>query len=210
MIWDVRKYTDYRVNPPVDETESKVKSLLYLHVDPAGKAGEWFRFPIFGNRIVTDIWGQDVFEDPEFHHIRFRYEVNAAQVEIRPNTFASKWEDWEEMVIRETLVPIKGPGINVLATEVKKLLKPQMEPPGPRGRRDVAGAARTAPPSGLPAARPAVQHRLHSGYGAVRGQAGHPLQPRQTVHGAYPCDLHQGRGQDKGGADGHAGVTPPR
>jgi hypothetical protein len=126
MIWDVRKYTDYRVNPPVDETESRVKSLLYLHVDPAGKAGEGFRFPIFGNRIVTDIWGQDMFEDPDFHHIRFRYEVNAAQVEIRPNTFASKWEDWEEMVIRETLVPIKGPGINVVSTEVRKLLKEKM------------------------------------------------------------------------------------
>jgi hypothetical protein len=67
-----------------------------------------------------------VFEDPEFHHIRYRYEVNAAQIEIRPNTFASKWEDWEEMVIRETLVPIKGPGINVVSTEVKKLLKEKM------------------------------------------------------------------------------------
>jgi hypothetical protein len=30
MIWDVRKYTNYRVNPPVDETESKVKSLPLL------------------------------------------------------------------------------------------------------------------------------------------------------------------------------------
>jgi hypothetical protein len=126
MIWDVRKYTDYRVNPPADEAESRVKSLLYLHVDPAGKAGEGFRFPIFGNRIVTDIWGQDVFEDPDFHHVRYRLEVNAAQIEIRPNTFASKWEDWEEMVIRETLVPIKGPGINVVSTEVKKLLKEKM------------------------------------------------------------------------------------
>jgi hypothetical protein len=126
MIWDVRKYTDYRVNPPTDEAESRVKSLLYLHVDPAGKAGEGFRFPIFGNRIVTDIWGQDVFEDPDFHHVRYRLEVNAAQIEIRPNTFASKWEDWEEMVIRETLVPIKGPGINVVSTEVKKLLKEKM------------------------------------------------------------------------------------
>jgi hypothetical protein len=119
----VRKYTEYRINPPADETESRVKSLLYLHVDPTGGTAENFRFPIYGQRIVTDIWGQDIFEDPEFEHIRFRYEINAAQIEIRPNTFASKWEDWEELVMRETLVPIRGPGITVITTEVKKLLK---------------------------------------------------------------------------------------
>ena len=76
MIWDVRKYTEYRINPPADETESRVKSLLYLHVDPTGGTAENFRFPIYRQRIVTDIWGQDIFEDPEFEHIRFRYEIN--------------------------------------------------------------------------------------------------------------------------------------
>jgi hypothetical protein len=122
----VRKYTEYRINPPADETESRVKSLLHLHVDPTGGTAENFRFPIYGQRIVTDIWGQDIFEDPEFEHIRFRYEINAAQIEIRPNTFASKWEDWEELVMRETLVPIRGPGITVITTEVKKLLKDKL------------------------------------------------------------------------------------
>jgi hypothetical protein len=126
MIWDMRKYTKYRINSPANEEESKTKSLLYLHVDPTGKAAEGFRFPIFGQRIVADIWGRDIFEDPDFEHIRFRYEVNAAQIEIRPNALASKWEDWEELVIRETLVPIKDLGITVVTTEVKKLLRDKM------------------------------------------------------------------------------------
>jgi|688.fasta_scaffold98669_1 hypothetical protein len=133
MIWDIRKYTDYRINPPAADKGGPVKSLLFVQVDPAGRAGEGFRFPIYGGHIVTDIWGQDVFEDPDLHPFRFRYEINSARIDIRPNTLSSKWEDWEEMVMRQSLVPFHGSGHDDATAEVKKIIRAKVTANGEFG-----------------------------------------------------------------------------
>jgi hypothetical protein len=99
-----------------------VRARLYLQVDPQGRAGDGFRFPLFGGCIEVDIWGQDVFEDSSFHPYRFRFEMDPSQIDIRPNCLTSKWEDWEELLARGTLVAYLGAGTNDMSTEVRRLL----------------------------------------------------------------------------------------
>ena len=103
-IWEVRKHTMFRVNPPAERGDGPVKTLLFVQVDPAGHAGEGFRFPLYGGHIIVDIWGRDVFEDEHLQRHRFRYEVDPAMIEIRANSLSSRWEDWDEMLHRGTLV----------------------------------------------------------------------------------------------------------
>ena len=106
MIWDIRKYTDYRINPPAVDEGGPVKSLLFVQVDPAGRAAEGFRF---------------------------RYEINSARIDIRPNTLSSKWEDWEEMVMRQSLVPFHGSGHDDATAEVKKIIRAKVTANGEFG-----------------------------------------------------------------------------
>jgi hypothetical protein len=93
-----------------------------VQVDPTGHAGEGFRVPLFGGNLETDVWGQDIFEDESFHRFRFRYEIDPSRIDIRPNSFAAKWEDWEELLARGNLVAYDGSTTNDVTSEVRKLL----------------------------------------------------------------------------------------
>ena len=90
---------------------------------PHGPTGEGFRFPLFGGHITIDLWGQDIFEDPHLHGFRFRYEMDPARIDIRSNSLISRWEDWEELIARGTLVAFEGSSSVDSSHDVRKILQ---------------------------------------------------------------------------------------
>ena len=122
LQWDVRKHTDYRQNPPVGDGSEPAAAHLYVQVEASGQAAGGFRFPVSGGTLETDIYGQDLFEDEDFHQFRFRYEIDTARIDIRPNSLTSKWEDWEELLARGVLVAYKGDDQDDVTVDVRKIL----------------------------------------------------------------------------------------
>jgi hypothetical protein len=106
----------------VEDGTGPLHARLYVQVDPTGHAGDGFRIPLYGGNLEVDIWGQDIFEDPDFHAYRFRYEIDPARIDIRPNALTSKWEDWEELLARGNLIAFEGANNDDVTTDVRKLL----------------------------------------------------------------------------------------
>jgi len=123
----VQPHTEYRQLPENTDTDGPVRTTLYVQVDPAGHAGEGFRFPLHGGNISVDIWGQDIFEDTSMHRFRFRYELQAHDIDIRSNAFNSKWENWEELLARGTLTAFSGKNTTDVTSDVRKFFLQKLE-----------------------------------------------------------------------------------
>jgi hypothetical protein len=120
--WDVKRHTEYRLNPGVGEPGDAVRSRFFVQVDASGRTNEGFRIPVFGGIVVMDIWASDLFGDDDLRQYRFALEAEAAQIEIRPNTTSSKWEDVEDMLARGLLIAHKGAGSEDFSQEARRTL----------------------------------------------------------------------------------------
>ena len=91
--WDIRKFTDYRIFVAGDSSSShSLRAHLLLQITNDGEASESFRVTTEGHPLVADIWGKDVTKTASFKDIRFRYEIDAKDIDFRTNTFTSRWE----------------------------------------------------------------------------------------------------------------------
>ncbi len=98
-----------------------------MQIDPTGHASGGFRVPIWGGHVSTDIWGQDVFEDPALKKYRFRYEVDPYTIDIKSNVFSSRWENWEELLARENLIAFAGSSSTDVTKEARAILQAKMK-----------------------------------------------------------------------------------
>jgi hypothetical protein len=125
--WEIRHHTEYRQNHPAGEGDGEIHAGFYLQVDAEGRAGEGFWIPQSGGHIIRDIWGKELFKEEDMQQYRFRYETDPSQIEIRPNTTVSAWEDSEEMLARGTLVAYHGMARADVSAEVRKLVQAKMK-----------------------------------------------------------------------------------
>jgi hypothetical protein len=57
-MWEIRSNAHFRQSPPNGDTTGPLKTAFYVQVDPTGHAGGGYRFPLWGEHIISDIWGQ--------------------------------------------------------------------------------------------------------------------------------------------------------
>jgi hypothetical protein len=126
-MWEIRSNALFRQSPPNGDTTGPLKTALYVQVDPTGHAGSGYRFPLWGGHIISDIWGQHVFEDQALQKYRFRYEIDPHTIDIRPNTLSSRWENWEELLAKNQLVAYVGAGSEDVTSEVRTVLQSKMK-----------------------------------------------------------------------------------
>jgi hypothetical protein len=126
-LWEIRANADFRLNPANGDSTEPVKTALYVQVDPTGHASAGFRVPLWGGHITADIWGQDIFEDPALKKFRFRYEVDPYTIDIKPNVFSSRWENWEELLARNHLVAFSGSGTMDVTKDARAILQAKMQ-----------------------------------------------------------------------------------
>jgi hypothetical protein len=82
-VWEIRSNADFRQNPPCGDSTSPARTALYVQIDPTGHASSGFRFPLWGGHLITDIWAQDIFEDPALKTFRFRLEVDPHTIDFK-------------------------------------------------------------------------------------------------------------------------------
>jgi hypothetical protein len=93
-----------------------------MQTDVDGHTGEGFRFPLSGSSVKVDVYGRDIFEDEELQDVHFLYEIEADRLEIRPNATSSKWEDFEELLGRGTVIAIKTSSNEDITPDIRKRL----------------------------------------------------------------------------------------
>jgi hypothetical protein len=120
--WDVRAFTDYRINPRVAEVTEEPGVRFFVQVNATGQTCEGFRFPLDGGQMTVDVWAKDIFEAVELRPYRLRYQVAASYVELRPNALTSRWEDVEELLARGLLVAYHEGRREDVTPEVRKLI----------------------------------------------------------------------------------------
>jgi hypothetical protein len=91
--WEVVDYRDYRVYHSGRIPGPKPRCQLLLQADGSGHAGEGFRISLEGDRLEADVWTSDIFAATELGGFRLRYDTRVGSIELRPNTFSSRWED---------------------------------------------------------------------------------------------------------------------
>ncbi len=102
--WEVVDYRDYRIYHSGRIPGPKPRCQLLLQADGSGHAGEGFRLSLEGDRLEADLWTSDVFAETEFGGFRLRYDIRVSVIELRPNTFSSRWEDIITLVGKGQLV----------------------------------------------------------------------------------------------------------
>jgi hypothetical protein len=91
--WQVQRATDYRIYTTETTPEGGPKLTLLLQVDSGGHAGEGFRFAVDGGPWDAVIWTRDLFDPPDLGGYQLRYQVKGGDIDLRPNSFSSRWED---------------------------------------------------------------------------------------------------------------------
>jgi hypothetical protein len=72
--------------------------------------------------VEADLWARDLLVDPDLDQFRFVLQIEAANIEIRPNTTSSKWEDVEDMLARGLLVAHHGAETADRSAEARRVL----------------------------------------------------------------------------------------
>jgi hypothetical protein len=118
----VRSSLEYRTYQAPDSTAGAPHLTLLLQVDGSGHAGEGYRFAVSDERISATIWSRDLFDVPELEGYRFDYEVREEDIEIHPNSLASKWEDLEMLIGREKILVTEPDGSDVVNRRFREKL----------------------------------------------------------------------------------------
>ncbi len=90
------------------------KLSLLLQVDASGHAGEGYRFAVDCDLLIATIWSRDLFDASELEGYKLVWELRGEDVEIRPNSMASKWEDLETLIGKEKILVYTPDGDEVL------------------------------------------------------------------------------------------------
>jgi hypothetical protein len=104
-------YQTFRYPQPDRDTP---RISLLLQVDGSGHAGEGYRFAVDCDRITATIWSRDLFDTPELEGYKLIYDLRGEDIDIRPNSMASKWEDLETLIGREKILVFNPSGDDVL------------------------------------------------------------------------------------------------
>ena len=100
--WDVRRFLEYR-SFTSSGAEDDIQIHLLLHVNATGKTVEAFRWAVNGPSMDFDCSGKDIFKLELLHNFTFRYSMDLENIDIRPNSHTSKWEDLAELLARGTV-----------------------------------------------------------------------------------------------------------
>jgi hypothetical protein len=120
--WEVESSGDYRIYATGRRAGDKPRCTLLLQVDGAGHAGEGFRFQLEGGNLTADIWTRDILEPPELGGFRLRYETRTEDLELRPNSMCSRWEDVETMLSRGSLIAFRPDAAEDCTAELRQLM----------------------------------------------------------------------------------------
>ena len=106
--WEVRSHTEYRVYAATPKHDDHTDANLLLQVNACGEAVEGFRVALDGAMIDADFWARDILEVTHLKRFRFRYEIRPEDIDLRPNTFSSKWEDVDDLLAQGTIYAFEG------------------------------------------------------------------------------------------------------
>jgi hypothetical protein len=120
--WTVRSSLEYRTYQAPCSAGDLPHLTLLLQVDGSGHTGEGFRFAVSSERISATIWSRDLYDIPELEGYRLDYEVRGEDIEIRPNSLASKWEDLETLIGRERILVSEPDGSDILNSRFREKL----------------------------------------------------------------------------------------
>jgi hypothetical protein len=96
--WQVQKAADYRIITAESAPEEGPKLTLLLQVDGGGHAGEGFRFAVDGGPWNAVIWTRDLLDPPDLGRYQLHYQVKGEDIDLRPNSFSSRWEDVDTLL----------------------------------------------------------------------------------------------------------------
>jgi hypothetical protein len=105
---------DYRTYRSPHPAEDWPRLTLLLQVDASGHAGEGYRFAVDCHHLMATIWSRDLFDAPELEGYKLVLEVRGEDVDIRPNSMSSKWEDLDGLIGREKVLVYAPEGDEVL------------------------------------------------------------------------------------------------
>ncbi len=72
--------------------------------------------------MTADIWTRDILEPAELGGFRLRYEIKTEDLELRPNSMCSRWEDVETMLSRGSLVAFRPDAAEDCTAELRQLM----------------------------------------------------------------------------------------
>jgi hypothetical protein len=102
--WEVLKSADYRIYQTPHPPRPIPRVTLLLQVDASGHAGEGFRFAVEGGPFDADIWSRDLLDPPALSRYKLRYELKGQDINLRPTSLASKWEDLHVLLGRGVII----------------------------------------------------------------------------------------------------------
>ncbi len=122
--WDVRKFSDFRLYAGGDSsTNHHVRLNFLLQVGNDGLANESFRYTLDGHPLLADIWGKDIFKSGQFKDVKFRFELDAKELEFKPNSFTTRWMDIIEMLESGLLSAFNAGNDDDVSTDVRRALE---------------------------------------------------------------------------------------
>jgi hypothetical protein len=127
MDWNMVNANQFRIYQTDHAKGLLPRITMLLQVDGSGHAGEGFRFTVESDRIDADIWSRDIFEPAELGGYRLRYQLRGADIELRPNTLSSKWEDLETLIGRGIIDVQRPEGGDSLTAEFRQTLAAERE-----------------------------------------------------------------------------------
>jgi hypothetical protein len=99
---------DLQVPPAHDQLPEVIPSAA------SGHAGEGYRFAVDCDLLIATIWSRDLFDASELEGYKLVWELRGEDVEIRPNSMTSKWEDLETLIGKEKILVYTPDGDEVL------------------------------------------------------------------------------------------------
>jgi hypothetical protein len=108
MSWEVRSHTEYRVYTATPRQDDHTDANLLLQVNASGQAVEGFRIALDGATVDADFWARDILEVHHLRKFRLRYEIRPEDIDLRPNTFSSKWEDIDDLLAQGSINAYEG------------------------------------------------------------------------------------------------------
>jgi hypothetical protein len=120
--WQIRRATDYRIYTDETTPGGGPKLTLLLQVDGGGHAGEGFRFAVDGGPWDAVIWTRDLFDPPDLGGYQLHYQVKGEDIDLRPNSFSSRWEDVDSLLGKKHMTAGKAGGDEDKTAEFRGML----------------------------------------------------------------------------------------
>jgi len=124
--WEIRKYSDFRLYAGGDSSSNNhVRLNFLLQVGNDGLANESFRYTLDGHPLLADIWGKDIFKSGQFKDVKFRYELDAKEVDFKANSFTTRWMDVIEMLESGLLTAFNAGNEDDISADIRRALEAQ-------------------------------------------------------------------------------------